>query len=76
MDIFSAFSNPSQVIALFVKLFGIVLGFLYIFYSLIVVRQVMVMKKEVSFNDSGLILTIAYVQLFLAMVIAIFALFL
>jgi hypothetical protein len=68
--------SDGDIISLFIKLFGVVLGFLYLFYSLVIVRQVSVMRHEVAIQDGGLLLMVSYVQVFLALVVLIFALFL
>jgi hypothetical protein len=45
------FFNTQHIFGIFLKLFGVIVGFLYLFFSLIILRQVGVMKKTVTFED-------------------------
>jgi len=69
------FLKNQSLFSLFLKLFGIVLGLLYLFFSIIMIRQVSSMKRTVSVNDSSLLLIFTYIQVFLAAVIVFFAFF-
>lgn len=69
------FFNQEHIFGIFLKLFGVVIGFLYLFFSLIILRQIDVMRKTVTFEDGGKLELGAYVQIVLATVIVVFALF-
>lgn len=68
--------SSGSIISLFLKLFGIVIGFLYLFFSLVIVRQTGLMKAVVAVHDAGVLKLLAYLQVILALCIVIFALFL
>lgn len=74
-SIIQAISSGS-VVGLFLKLFGVVIGFLYLFYSIVIVRQVGLMKTVVTIQDGGVLKILAFLQVLLALAIVIFALFL
>jgi Family of unknown function (DUF5657) len=74
-SIIQAISSGS-VVGLFLKLFGVVIGFLYLFYALVIVRQVGLMKTVVTIHDGGVLKILAFLQVLLALAIVIFALFL
>lgn len=63
-----------DLLGFFLKLFGIVIGMLYVFFSIIIIKQVNTMKNVVTINDSGLLIMMAYVQLGLALLVVGFAL--
>ena len=63
-----------DLVGFFLKLFGIVLGFLYVFFSLIIVKQVRSMEKVVTIQDNGLLMMMAYLQVVLALLVVGFAL--
>jgi hypothetical protein len=71
LDIF----DGENIFGVFLKLFGIVLGLLYLFFSIILLKQVQSMKKVVSVHDSGLLLMMAYMQIGISFVIVAYALF-
>lgn len=69
MDFFS----DQNLINLFIKLFAIVLGTMYLFYAVIVYRQTNVMLKAIE-DKNGLILrTISFIQIFIAIILIILA---
>lgn len=76
MDTLVSIVSSRAIVGLFIKLFGILFSFFYIFYSIVFLRQVGVMKKEVDFQDNGLLKTFAFVQVFISVGLLIFALFL
>ena len=63
-----------DLIGFFLKLFGIVIGLLYVFFALIVVKQIKTMERVVTLHDNGLLLILGYVQLGLALLVVAFAL--
>ncbi len=69
------FFTDNNVIALFLKLFGIVLGFLYLFFAWVLIMQIKSLEKTVDIDDDGLLILLARIQLVLAVVIVLFALF-
>lgn len=75
MDILVDFITGDNLLSTFLKLFGIVLGLLYLFFSIIVVQQVRTMKKVVQIEDSGTLTFVSHIQVMLALLVVIFALF-
>ncbi len=76
MEIFDrafSFIREGNLITFFTKLFGIVFGGLYLFFTLILVQQVVTLKKVVKINDGGLLLLVAQVQFILAIAILLYA---
>lgn len=69
------FFNQADIFGIFLKPFGIVLGFLYLFFSIVVLRQVRSMRKTVTFHDRGFLELGSYAQIILATVILVYALF-
>lgn len=71
MDFFA----DNNVIGIFLKLFGVVLGFLYLFFAWVLIKQIQSLEKTVDIDDDGLLILLARIQLVLALVIVLFALF-
>lgn len=71
-NIFSFIQN-GNLIVFFSKLFGIVVGGLYLFFTLITVQQVTTMKKAVGVHDGGLLLLFAQIQFLAAIAIVLYA---
>ena len=69
------FFSSANVIAIFLKLFGIVMGFLYMFFAWVLIKQIRSLEKTVDIDDDGLLVLLARIQLVLAIVIVLFALF-
>jgi len=69
------FFNQEGIFGIFLKLFGVVSGFLYLFFSMIMLRQVRIMRKTVTFEDKGVLELGAYSQIVLAAIIVVYALF-
>lgn len=69
------FSSQEQIIAIFIKLFGIVLSFVYVLFSIVFVRQIGVMKKVVEIEDKGLLTLSGTIQLLLAATLFFYSLF-
>ncbi|MBP9815620.1 hypothetical protein KBD09_00070 [Candidatus Woesebacteria bacterium] len=64
-----------DIFGLFIKLFGVVLGILYMFFCIILIRQLGTMRKTLSINDGGILDLIAYIQALLAAFLVFYALF-
>jgi hypothetical protein len=64
-----------DLLGLFIKLFGIVMGILYMFFCIILIRQLSTMRKSLSINDAGILDIIAYIQALLAAFLVFYALF-
>lgn len=75
MDGLETLFESRFIIGLFIKLFGIVLGLLYLFFSIILVKQVQSMKRTVTVHDGGMLLMTAYVQVGISLIIVAYALF-
>ncbi len=69
------FLQSGNLFALFFKLFGVVLGGLYVFFSVIMIRQIKAMQRVVRVRDNGVLRFLSYVQLVAALIILIYALF-
>ena len=69
------FFNQQGIFGIFLKLFGVVIGFLYIFFSVIILQQVKIMRQAITFEDKGILELGAYTQIVLAVIIVVFALF-
>lgn len=77
MDINRIF-NPQQLnklLGITVKLFGIVLSGFYIVFSIVIIRQVQVMKRTVEVKDYGVLSFLAFIQLIAASVLFLYSLF-
>lgn len=75
MEALTNFLFNTNLVSLFIKLFGVVGGFLYLFFSVIMIRQVDTMKKTVTVNDKGLLVILTYTQVGLASLVLFYALF-
>ena len=75
MEALTNFLFNTNLVSLFIKLFGVVGGFLYLFFSVIMIRQVDTMKKTVTVNDKGLLVSLTYTQVGLASLVLFYALF-
>jgi len=64
-----------DILGIFIKLFGIVLGILYLFFCIILIRQLSTMRKTLTINDGGILDLVAYVQALLAAFLVFYALF-
>lgn len=69
------FFDNVNLISLFLKLFSIVFGFLYVFFAWAVIKQIQSLERTVDIHDDGLLALLAKIQLGLALVIVLFALF-
>ena len=71
---FLDFFNQQQIFGIFLKLFGVVVTLLYLFFSIVIVRQVKVMRKLITFEDRGVLELGAYTQIVLAAILVVYAL--
>lgn len=71
IDLFSA----ENLVGTFIKLFGVVFGFLYLFFTIIMVQQVRSMKSVIKFEDGGTLVAVSIVQVILALLVVGYALF-
>jgi hypothetical protein len=67
--------NLITFLSLGIKLFGIVASIFYLLFSLVVLKQVEVMRKTIEIHDHGLLLLAAFIQLLMAGVLIFFSLF-
>lgn len=63
-----------DLLGFFLKLFGIVVGLLYVFFAFIITRQVRAMERVLTLKDNGLLRLIANIQLILALLVVGYAL--
>jgi hypothetical protein len=64
-----------DLLGFFIKLFGIVLAILYLFFCIILIRQLDTMRKSLEIGDGGILSIIAYIQALLAAFLVFYALF-
>lgn len=69
------FFENTNVIHLFLKLFSIVFAFLYVFFAWVLIKQIQSLERTVDIKDDGLLVLLARIQLILALVIVLLALF-
>ncbi len=67
------FIQNANLLTFFTKIFGIALGGLYLFFVLVLVQQVVSLKRVVVILDRGLLLFIAQIQFVIAVVILLYA---
>ncbi len=72
-DIFNFFTSLS-LFSLFIKLFGIIFGGLYLLFAIIMIRQIEILKNAINVHDQGILLTLSYLQTFFAAIVFIYAL--
>lgn len=70
------FLQSGRLLDMFIKLFGLVLGGLYVFFSVIMIRQVEVMGRTIRISNHGVLNFFAYLQLAFSIIILIYAIFL
>ena len=72
------FTNITQfrsLIDIILKFTGILVASLYVFFALVIIRQIGAMKKVVELHDNGLLLLASYIQLIVAIVLLLYSLF-
>jgi len=74
MEQFFGFINSPNLLGIFIKLFGIILGLIYILFCFIMIKQIGTMKETINIKDQGLLRTAALLQLGFAIVIVLYAL--
>lgn len=67
--------NSFDFLSFFIKTFGIVLGFLYMGFTFILVKQVDTLKKTIIIPDKDLFLYIGLIQFVFSGIIVIYAIF-
>lgn len=73
-DSLFSFLQNSSFGTLLIKGFGIVLSGLFVFFSLILKRQVGLMRKTIIIKDNGFLSLYAVIQLVVALVLFVYAL--
>lgn len=78
IDIFSQFANLSdiEIIQLFFKLFGVVFSFLYLIYTIILVRQTSELNKALTSTQSNGINFVSLMLLLVGAVAFLYSIFL
>ncbi len=66
--------EASNLLNIGIKIAGFFVTFMYILYSLVIIRQVQAMKKVIEIADRGLLLMTAYVQLSIAIILFFYSL--
>jgi len=69
------FFNNTNLLQMFLKLFSIVVAFLYMFFAWVLIKQIQSLEKTVDIHEDGLLVLLARIQLVLAIVIVLLALF-
>lgn len=72
-DILNIFTGAA-LFPLFIKLFGIIFGGLYLLFAIIMIRQIDILKTAINVHDKGILLTLSYLQTFFAAIIFVYAL--
>ena len=67
------FIQQGNLFTFFVKVFGIALGGIYLFFTLIMMQQVITLKKVVGVHDKGFLLLFAQIQFLFAIAILLYA---
>lgn len=67
--------NLRSLLSLAIKIFGIVGAFIYLFFAIILIKQVKVMKKAIEIRDGGLLSVVAFIQLILIIILLLYSLF-
>jgi len=67
--------NLGSFLSLIIKLFGIVSAVLYLFFAVVIKKQVQTMKRAVEIQDKGLLLLAGYIQLIGAIILVFYSLF-
>jgi hypothetical protein len=75
MEAFFDFFNSGNLLSIFIKLFGIVLGIMYILFSVVMIKQISSMKEAVNVSDQGVLHLAALLQLGFALLVVFYALF-
>lgn len=76
MDAFIQAIEQLNVVTVFIRLFALVFGLLYLFYSGIFIRQVFAMAETLTFEDNSVVRILSYVQLGLAIFVLLASIFL
>ncbi len=76
MDAFIQAITHLNVVTVFIRLFALVFGLLYLFYSGIFIRQVFAMAETLTFEDNSVLRILSYVQLGLAIFVLLASIFL
>lgn len=69
------FFENTNIINIFLKLFSIVFAFLYSFFAWVLITQIKSLERTIDIKDDGLLVLLARIQLVLALVIVLLALF-
>ena len=75
-DISQISISDRDIIFFFFKAFSVVFAFIFLLYSIILVRQTQVLKDTLSTENNGIIMLISQVQLLLSVLVLLYALFL
>ncbi len=69
------FLLQGDLVGVFIKLFGVVSSILYMFFAIILIKQLESLRKTLSINDGGIYTIVAYVQALVAAFLVFYALF-
>lgn len=67
--------NLRSLLSLTIKIFGIVGAFIYLFFTIVLIKQVKVMKKAIEIKDGGLLSLATFIQLILTILLLLYSLF-
>lgn len=73
-NLFVSFTDEN-IVRFFFKAFSIVFSLMYLLYAIVIYKQTQVMIRTVETKSNGIILSLSLVQLFLGIVLLIFAFF-
>lgn len=65
----------ADILYLFFKAFAILFSFLYVVYSLVLLKQTQVMNSTLTVERSSVITSISFVQLIIGLVLVLLAIF-
>lgn len=73
-SLLNQFQN-ANIIYLFFKAFAVLFAFLYLVYSLVLLKQTQVMNKTVDSSGGAIIVIISFVQLVLGAILVLLAIY-
>lgn len=64
--------NTLAFLDLVIKAFGLVGAFMYFLFTIVIFRQIQIMKKAVNFNDQGVLYFLGILQIIFALILIFF----
>lgn len=69
IEYFLLYIHYPNLLAMFIKLFGIVLSMLYFLYAFVMSRQIIVLIKTIQIHDNGILKLAGMVQVILSLIL-------